>query len=156
IGELPPAMQPKLLRALETSSVRRVGETEPRRIDVRFVAATHRDLTAMVAQGTFREDLYFRIGVLPIHLPPLRVRADDVPVLLEHFLGAAAASLPSDLVTALTEYAWPGNVRELRSFAQRARTIGAAAAWALTRGSADVAAPPSVPPRVRASSTALP
>jgi transcriptional regulator with GAF, ATPase, and Fis domain len=154
IGELPPAMQPKLLRALETRSVRRVGEPEPRRVDVRFIAATHRDLMAMVAQGTFREDLYFRLAVLPIHVPPLRARPGDVPALLEHFLGGVP--LPPELVASLTEYAWPGNVRELRSFAQRARTIGAAAAWAMTRGSGDFPARPSMPPRVPASSTALP
>jgi transcriptional regulator with GAF, ATPase, and Fis domain len=156
IGELPPAMQPKLLRALETGSVRRVGEAEARRVDVRFVAATHRDLMAMVAQGTFREDLYFRLCVLPIHAPPLRARAGDVPVLLEHFLGAGAASLPPDLVTALTEYAWPGNVRELRSFAQRARSIGAAAAWAMTRGSSEPPARPSAPTRLPAPQAVLP
>jgi transcriptional regulator with GAF, ATPase, and Fis domain len=156
IGELPPAMQPKLLRALETSRVRRVGETDSRRIDVRFVAATHRDLQAMVAQGTFREDLYFRLSVLPIHVPPLRSRRDDVPVLLRHFLGAGAASLPPDLVVALTEYGWPGNVRELRSFAQRAKTVGAAAAWALTRGTGEAASIPNAPPCTPAASAALP
>src|SRR5262249_49768276 len=86
IGELPRRMQPKLLRVLASQTVRRLGETEHRRVDVRFVAATHRDLQAMVGAGAFREDLYFRLGVLEARIPPLRERLEDVPLLLGHFL----------------------------------------------------------------------
>jgi two-component system, NtrC family, response regulator GlrR len=152
IGELPASMQPKLLRVLETRAVRRVGETAPRQVDVRFVAATHRDLQAMVGQGAFREDLYFRLAVLPVYVPPLRERRCDVPLLLAHFLGRDAARLAPELVAALMDHPWPGNVRELRSFAERAKTLGAPRAWDVTRGAAGPTGPltaPSVAPRSR-------
>src|SRR6185295_14722743 len=86
VGELPPVMQPKLLRVLESQTVKRLGESDHRRIDVRLVAATHRDLRRMVNAGAFREDLYFRVAVLPLVLPPLRARKGDVPLLFRHFL----------------------------------------------------------------------
>jgi transcriptional regulator with GAF, ATPase, and Fis domain len=143
IGELPLAMQPKLLRALESKTIRRLGETEARAIDVRFVAATHRDLHAMVPAGAFREDLFFRLAVLPVRVPSLRERLDDIPLLLEHFLGGVSHAVPPFLASELRNHPWLGNVRELKSFAERVSALGAEAAWALTRGSE--AAPSLVP-----------
>jgi len=155
IGELPLAMQSKLLRVLESQTVRRLGETEQRRVDVRFVSATNRDLQAMVATGAFREDLFFRLAVLPVHVPPLRERAEDVPLLVEHFLASSPnVVVPSDTMEQLVRHPWRGNVRELRSFAQRARAVSPAAAWAMTRG-AESPRPSTIPhpPPVPASST---
>jgi len=124
IGELPPAMQPKLLRVLESRSIKRLGESEHRDIDVRLVAATHRDLRRMVNAGAFREDLYFRVAVLPLVLPPLRARKGDVALLFKHFLGNRQPIEPvSD--HELEQMAWLGNVRELRNFVERACAIGA-------------------------------
>jgi transcriptional regulator with PAS, ATPase and Fis domain len=146
IGELPLAMQPKLLRALESKTVRRIGETEHRRVDVRFVAATHRDLQQLVASGAFREDLFFRLAVLPATIPPLRARPADIPLLLQHFLVQRAwgsAPLPETLVAEVQEHPWLGNVRELRSFVDRLSSVGPEMAWALTRGTAATSPPPS-------------
>jgi len=124
IGELPLELQPKLLRVLESRAVKRLGETEHRSIDVRLVSATHRDLRRMVNAGAFREDLYFRMAVLPLMLPPLRERKDDIPVLFRHFLGGRRPVEPvSD--RELAEMPWLGNVRELRNFVERACAIGA-------------------------------
>jgi transcriptional regulator with GAF, ATPase, and Fis domain len=123
IGELPLAVQPKLLRALESQTVKRLGENEHRKVDVRLVAATHRDLRTMVNAGAFREDLYFRIAVLPLVLPPLRARPADVGALFRHFLNGRPPIVPiSD--SELGQMPWLGNVRELRNFAERA-AIGA-------------------------------
>jgi len=155
IGELPMSMQPKLLRALESQTVRRLGETEHRKIDVRFVSATHRDVQGMVAAGTFREDLFFRLSVLPAFIPPLRARPDDVPLLLQHFLAKSpGVTVSGELARDLAAHPWPGNVRELRSFAERARTLSPEVAWAMTRGEGaptlpaarPAGAPATVPP----------
>jgi transcriptional regulator with GAF, ATPase, and Fis domain len=127
-------MQPKLLRVLESLSVRRLGEAQHRRVDVRFVAATHRDLRAMVAAGSFREDVYFRLAVLPAFVPPLRDRPMDVGLLLEHFLAARAIQVRPEIVAEMEKCPWPGNVRELRSFTERAIAVGPERAWAMTRG----------------------
>jgi transcriptional regulator with GAF, ATPase, and Fis domain len=133
IGELPMSMQPKLLRALESRTVRRVGETAHREVDVRFISATHRDLLRMVSAGEFREDLYFRLSVLPVTVPPLRDRRDDIPVLVNHFLdqmgGRGLAT--DDLMRELVNRPWRGNVRELRNFVERARALGPAEALAM-------------------------
>jgi len=138
IGELPLPVQPKLLRVLEARTVRRVGESHQRRVDFRVVAATHRDLPRMVACGAFREDLYFRLAVLPVRVPSLRERAEDIPRLLERFLGAApAALLGADVTAALARQPWLGNVRELRSFVERVQALGPAAALALARADTD-------------------
>jgi len=131
IGELPLSLQPKLLRAVESRTVRRVGEVSFRRVDVRFVAATHRSLLDMVGSGDFREDLFFRLAVLPIAVPPLRERLDDVEPLVMHFLGAAHDKITPQLLGAMKQRTWRGNVRELRNFVERARTLGAAEALAL-------------------------
>jgi transcriptional regulator with GAF, ATPase, and Fis domain len=123
IGELSPAMQPKLLRALESQTVKRLGESEHRRVDVRLVAATHRDLRRMVNAGAFREDLYFRLAVLPLELPSLRARPSDVPLLFRHFLrGRQTVEPVSD--RDLTQMPWLGNVRELRNFVERVCAFG--------------------------------
>ncbi len=135
IGELPLAMQPKLLRVLESQTVRRLGESEYRRVDVRFVAATHRDLQGMVAAGAFREDLYFRLGVLEARIPSLRERLEDVPLLLESFLRMTPyARVASERALEIASHPWLGNVRELRSFAGRIAAVGFDDAWAATRG----------------------
>jgi DNA-binding NtrC family response regulator len=126
IGELAPALQPKLLRVLESREIRRVGANGYQKVDVRVVAATNRDLRAEVNSGRFRSDLYFRLAVVRIHLPSLRERPDDVPLLVERILAAAgvpegsapALRAPAFLAT-LAHAAWPGNVRELRNYLER-------------------------------------
>ncbi len=126
IGEMPTALQSKLLRVLESRSFRRVGGHADIAVDVRVVAATHRDLKRLVAEGRFREDLYYRLNVVPIAMPPLRERAQDIPDLVEHFvrrlsqeLGRPAARVGPDAMRALQGYSWPGNVRELRNVIER-------------------------------------
>ncbi|MBI5518184.1 MAG: sigma 54-interacting transcriptional regulator [Deltaproteobacteria bacterium] len=132
IGELPLAMQPKLLRAIESRSVRRIGEATYRKVNVRFISATHRDLRTMVNQGAFREDLFFRLAVLPVVLPPLRARHEDIPLLVQHFLPAGAATaLGPELLQELSSRPWLGNVRELRNFVERAVALGAREALAM-------------------------
>ena len=126
IGDMPLTMQAKLLRVLETGEVVRLGANEARRTDVRFVSATNRDLSALVSEGKFREDLYFRIKGALIELPPLRARREDIPLLVNHAIGRYAAELdrPTPRITGpamlrLTTYRWPGNVRELLNVIQR-------------------------------------
>lgn len=132
IGEMPLGMQPKLLRALEGHMVRRIGETGYREVDVRFIAATHRDLASMVNSGNFREDLYFRLAVLPITVPPLRARRGDIPLLVERLLPPGArGALSPELLRELQGRSWPGNVRELRNFVERAAALGAREALAM-------------------------
>jgi DNA-binding NtrC family response regulator len=126
IGELPLSMQPKLLRAIESRTVRRIGETAYRKVNVRFVSATHRDLRTMVNAGAFREDLYFRLAVLPVTIPPLRARTEDITLLVQHFMPPGTASgLAPELLRELTARSWLGNVRELRNFVERAVALGA-------------------------------
>ncbi|MBT8460912.1 MAG: sigma-54 dependent transcriptional regulator, partial [Gemmatimonadetes bacterium] len=130
IGELPQALQVKLLRALQEGEIRRVGESTARKLDVRILAATARDLEADVQEGIFRSDLYYRINVVRVHLPPLRHRVDDVPVLLQHFLdlyneslGLAIEGFEPEAVKALSGYSWPGNIRELENVVERAMVL---------------------------------
>ena len=125
IGELPLSMQPKLLRALESRTVRPLGDAAPRHVDVRIVSATHRDLRTMVNAGAFREDLYFRLAVLPVEIPPLRAHLEDVPMLVRHFAEDDPAVTSPQLIDELATRPWLGNVRELRNFVERARTLGA-------------------------------
>ena len=124
IGELSPKLQGKLLRALDQLSFYRVGGTQKVEVDVRIVAATNRDLAACVAEGTFRDDLYYRVNTIAVELPPLRDRAVDIPLLASRFLaqfgGANPPSLSPDAVDLLSRYPWPGNVRELRNVIERA------------------------------------
>jgi len=132
IGEMSPALQAKLLHVLESGRVRAVGATKDRAIDTRVIASTHRDLRAMVAAGTFREDLLYRLDVVTIEIPPLRRRSVDLPALIAHFLHAAKAKHPASPVLAfsaeaerrLLEHRWPGNVRELEHVIERAVILG--------------------------------
>jgi transcriptional regulator with GAF, ATPase, and Fis domain len=131
IGELPPAAQVRLLRILQDGELLRVGSEEPTRVDVRVVAATHRNLDEMVRRGAFREDLWYRLAVFPIHLPPLREHPEDIPAMAEHFARRAAErfDLPLRLpdaadLAALSAYSWPGNVRELGAVIDRAVLLG--------------------------------
>ena len=127
VGDIPLALQVKLLRLLETSTFRRVGSVEPRDAEFRLICATHRDLKKMVAQGHFREDLYYRINGFPIHLPPLRERIDDIPLLartlLERIKTDRRHTLSPEALECLTRYAFPGNVRELRNILERANLL---------------------------------
>jgi DNA-binding NtrC family response regulator len=127
IGELPMAMQPKILRALQDGAVRRVGENHERKIDVRVIAATNRNLEQDVKDGRFREDLYWRLNVILINVPPLRDRAFDIPLLVEHFIAKACQNagkpvlrVSPEALAFLTAYPWPGNVRELENAIERA------------------------------------
>ncbi|AKU99997.1 Response regulator of zinc sigma-54-dependent two-component system [Labilithrix luteola] len=134
IGELPISMQPKLLRVLESKTVRRLGETTQRQADVRFISSTHRDLLTMVSAGEFREDLYFRLAALPISVPALRDRREDIELLVNHFLeqSKSPGSADPELLRELLGRPWRGNVRELRNFVERARALGADQALAMS------------------------
>ena len=133
IGELPLELQPKLLRVLDRREVQRIGESTVRKVDVRVVAATHRDLKTMVSQGGFREDLYFRLSVMAVELPPLRERGDDILLLAEKFIadtarritGRSAPTLSLPARQALLLHPWPGNVRELKNTIERATYLAA-------------------------------
>ena len=127
IGDMDPAIQPRLLKVLEEKRFHRLGEVRERRVDIRLIAATHRDLAALGREGSFRTDLYFRISTLPLTVPPLRERPEDIEDLSRHLLRRASAemgrgelSLSDEAVRALQAYAWPGNIRELRNVLERA------------------------------------
>jgi len=146
IGELPLGLQVKLLRVLEDEKIRRLGETRDVQVDVRIITATHRDLMAETKAGRFREDLFYRLNVLPIHCPPLRDRREDVPLLIDHFvarnnarLGTSIRGLDTEARRLLYEYSWPGNVRELENTIERAMV--------LCEG--DVIIPTDLPERIR-------
>jgi formate hydrogenlyase transcriptional activator len=126
IGEIPLDLQPKLLRVLQEQEFERLGGTRTLRVNVRLVAATNRDLAKMVAERQFRSDLYYRLNVFPLTMPPLRQRPEDIPLLVRYFvqqharrLNRAIESIPAEAMTALTRYSWPGNVRELENFIER-------------------------------------
>jgi two-component system response regulator HydG len=123
VGDMPPALQAKLLRVLENKEVLRVGSNEPVKVNVRLISATNRDLEAAVAEGTFRKDLYYRLKVMTVPLPPLRQRREDIPLLAAHFIkefnaahGKHVTGIAEPVRTAMATYDWPGNVRELRNF----------------------------------------
>jgi len=126
IGEISPTIQSKLLRVLESSTFRRLGSTRDTRVDVRLVAATNRDLLELSKQGIFREDLYYRLNVFTIHVPPLCERQEDIPLLARHFLHGAGHSgkevkdLAPPVLEVLTKYEWPGNIRELQNVIESA------------------------------------
>jgi two-component system response regulator PilR (NtrC family) len=148
IGEMSPLMQVKLLRVLQERVFRRVGGTDEISADIRIIAATNRDLGQMVSENRFREDLYYRINVIPLHLPPLRERGEDIPILAEHFvtrfaaeLGKPIQGLAAESLSLLVQYHWPGNIRELENAMERA--------VALERS--PVVLPPSLPNAVRAA-----
>ncbi|MGM0490718.1 MAG: sigma-54-dependent transcriptional regulator [Planctomycetota bacterium] len=149
IGELPMHLQPKLLRALESGQITPVGSDQPIAIDTRLVAATNRDLEQAVRDGTFRDDLYYRINVVELHVPPLRERRDDVLALARHFateFSGGPVRLSPQSVQCLLAYTWPGNVRELRNAMQRA--------CLLCRG--DVIMPEHLPPKIAAPAVNAP
>jgi transcriptional regulator with PAS, ATPase and Fis domain len=128
IGEVPLALQAKLLRALESKTIRPVGGSAERAVDVRVIAATNRPLTQAVNDGAFRADLYYRLAVIEVTLPPLRARAEDIPAIARHFQSRIGGEpLPESFVSMLKRRAWPGNVRELRNFIERAASLGLAA-----------------------------
>jgi two-component system NtrC family response regulator len=122
VGDLPVELQPKLLRALQERIVEPLGGSKAQKIDVRVVAATNQDLEGAIADGSFREDLYYRLSVIPIHLPPLRERKEDIPLLVRHFtnkFGQANVTFTKGTLDALATYSWPGNVRELENAIER-------------------------------------
>ena len=127
VGDIPLELQAKLLRVLQEQEFERLGSNRTHKVDVRVIAATHRDLPAMVKQGTFREDLYYRLKVFPIQVPPLRQRVEDIPRLVRHFTALYAQRMnkridviPPETMEALVRYQWPGNIRELQNFIERA------------------------------------
>lgn len=126
IGEMPLGLQVRILRLLQEKEIEKIGATSPAKVDVRIIAATHRDLEAMVEQGSFREDLYYRLLVVPIRLPPVRERAGDIPALVEHFFqkhklkyGRADLTLSEEVLSHFSNYRWPGNVRQLENTIER-------------------------------------
>jgi DNA-binding NtrC family response regulator len=151
IAELPLEMQTRLLRVLDTRTVRRVGDDQERSVDVRVIAATHRDLPALVEAGRFRQDLYFRLSVVSIFLPPLRERREDIPSLARRFLWQAGCPDPDgvlrpEVVQLLTTREWPGNVRELRNVIERATVFGGASQIGLEEHTDDTPAAEDVAP----------
>jgi len=126
IGDIDPELQPKLLRVLQEREFERLGSNRTIKVDVRLIAATNRDLPEMVSQGEFREDLYYRLNVFPIHVPPLRERREDIPLLVHYFVGSFAHKMrksiriiPNEVMNAMVNWSWPGNVRELQNFLER-------------------------------------
>jgi DNA-binding NtrC family response regulator len=130
IGEMPPAIQVKMLRVVEDREIRPVGSTKPKKIDIRLVSATNKDLRESVQNGTFREDLYYRMNVIALQMPPLRERREDIPALLEHYLekysrefSRGEKRITSEALSLLSAYHWPGNIRELQNVIERAVLI---------------------------------
>jgi len=127
IGEIPLELQPKLLRVLQEREFERLGSSHTLRTDARLIAATNRDLGAMVEEQKFRADLFYRLNVFPVHVPPLRERQDDIPLLVRHFvqqfgrrMGKTVDTIPTETMNALIRYHWPGNIRELQNLVERA------------------------------------
>jgi formate hydrogenlyase transcriptional activator len=127
VGDIPLELQPKLLRVLQEREFERLGSTRTEKVDVRLVAATHRNLEGMIADNRFRSDLYYRLNVFPIEVPPLRARSGDIPLLVGHFvehfarrMGKTIETVPAETMDVLTQYPWPGNIRELQNLMERA------------------------------------
>ena len=145
ITEIPQSVQVKLLRAIQEREIRRVGDTRDVKVDVRLIAASNRDLAKTIADGVLREDLYYRLNVIPIHLPPLRARTEDIPLLVAHFIGRVAkdvgktvAGITPEALAVLERYHWPGNIRELENVIERAIVLG----------SGDQITPEALPPHL--------
>jgi formate hydrogenlyase transcriptional activator len=126
VGDIPPGLQPKLLRVLQEQEFERLGSTRTHQVDVRLVAATNRNLADMVKRNEFRSDLYYRLNVFPVPLPPLRERREDIPALVEHFveiyarrMGKQIEHIPPETMSAIIAFQWPGNIRELQNFIER-------------------------------------
>ena len=155
IGDLPLGLQAKLLRVLEEGEIRRVGARDGKKVDVRVIAATAKPLDQAVERGEFRGDLYYRLDVVRLHIPPLRERREDIPALLAHFARQAAqrlghpVSITPQALTMLSEHAWQGNVRELRNAVERAAVLGGAKP--LDSGGLLAHATPATAPMERAS-----
>jgi formate hydrogenlyase transcriptional activator len=153
IGDLPLELQPKLLRVLQEQEVEPLGGTRTVRVNVRVIAATNQDLEAMVEERKFRADLYYRLNIFPINLPPLREREEDIPLLVSHFVrkfservGKSIDSVPDDVMEALRRHHWPGNIRELQNFIERSLTM---ATGSELRPSLEELTPPQAVPLVR-------
>jgi formate hydrogenlyase transcriptional activator len=130
VGDIPLELQPKLLRVLQEQEFERLGSTRTQRVDVRVIAATNASLTQMVAEKKFRSDLYYRLYIFPVTVPPLRDRREDIPILVRHFvnkyarrMGKQIESIPKESMDALARYAWPGNIRELQNLMERATLL---------------------------------
>jgi formate hydrogenlyase transcriptional activator len=157
VGDVPPELQPKLLRVLQEQEFERLGSNRTIKVDVRLVAATNRDLAAMVADGRFRSDLYYRLNVFPLALPPLRERPEDVPRLVRHFtqqfarrMGRRIETIPSAVMEALVSYPWPGNVRELQNVIERAVILSPGPSLQVPLGDLQPAAPRAPAPAAAA------
>jgi formate hydrogenlyase transcriptional activator len=155
VGDIPPALQPKLLRVLQEQEFERLGSTRTHQVDVRLVAATNRDLMEMVKQGQFRNDLYYRLNVFPVLVPPLQARREDIPALVKHFveifsrrMGRQIEHIPPETMSALSSYQWPGNIRELQNLIERAVILSTDGVLPnpLTTGTRAVFIPPSPAP----------
>jgi formate hydrogenlyase transcriptional activator len=153
IGDLPLDLQPKLLRVLQEQQFERLGGTHTLHVNVRVIAATNQDLWAMVEDRKFRADLYYRLNIFPITLPPLREREDDIPLLVAHFIrkfadrvGKSIDSVPDDVMKALQQHHWPGNIRELQNFIERSLIL---ATGSELRPSLEQLGPPQAPPPMR-------
>jgi formate hydrogenlyase transcriptional activator len=147
VGDIPPELQPKLLRVLQEQEFERLGSTRTVRVDVRLVAATNRDLASMAANGQFRSDLFYRLNVFPVLLPPLRERKDDIPRLVRHFaqkvarrMGRRIETIPAEAMNALVQYPWPGNIRELENVIERAVILSSGPALHINRDDLKAAA----------------
>jgi formate hydrogenlyase transcriptional activator len=153
VGDIPPALQPKLLRVLQEQEFERLGSARTHQVNVRLVAATNRNLTEMANRGEFRSDLYYRLNVFPVLLPPLRERCEDIPALVAHFveiygrrMSRQIEHIPSTTMSALTSYHWPGNIRELQNLIERAVILsndGVLPNPLLNAGTRDVTASPA-------------
>ena len=153
IGDIPPELQPKLLRAFQEQEFERLGSTRTIQVDVRLVAATNRDLAQMVGDGRFRSDLYYRLNVFPVVLPPLRERPDDIPRLVRHFtqrfarrMGRRIETIPAAVMDALVRYPWPGNIREMQNVIERAVILSPGSALHINVDDLKAAASAELPP----------
>ncbi len=161
VGDIPLELQPKLLRVLQEQEFERLGGTRTIRVDVRLVAATNRDLAQMVAEGRYRSDLYYRLNVFPLLLPPLRERPDDIPRLVRHFtqrfarrMGRRIETIPSEVMDALVHYPWQGNIRELQNIVERAVILSPGASLQVSLGELQPAAAQANEPTAAATTLA--